>query len=95
LSGRDDFNAIEAEQDLNRPFMIAGSFDDAELVSLVRFVRGNATLERTWPIHSISRQPDSSIRVFLWPETGSHLQIVNIVRRDGNWVVVSVQKAIA
>jgi len=38
LPGR-SFDQIQTEQDVNRPFSVIGTFDDAELLSIVRFYR--------------------------------------------------------
>ena len=94
LSGR-EFDTIQGEQDLNRPFMIASDFDDSELVSLVRFLRGSTAVERTWPIYFMSRQLDASIRASLRPDTGTHLQMVILRKRGSDWVVISARMAIA
>jgi hypothetical protein len=47
IPGR-QFDKIEGDQDINRPFVVIGDFDDTELVSLVGFLRSNPpTVGRT------------------------------------------------
>src|SRR6267154_6470555 len=41
MTGR-SFDQIQGDQDINRPFLVEGSFDDSELVGLVEFLRSNA-----------------------------------------------------
>jgi hypothetical protein len=97
-----DFDQVENDRDLNQPFELSGDFTDAELVSLVDFVRsspkGPKRKERTpygnqvqgrWPIHGVRRQPDGSIRVSLRRDAGSR-QIVHVGRDGPDWRVTGV-----
>ena len=71
IPGR-NFDHIEGDQDLNRPFRVIGYFDDTELVGIVNFLRSNPPtgggevgVIRPWPILSINRKADDSVEVLL------------------------------
>src|SRR5262249_48040611 len=62
IPGR-NFDQIQGDQDLNRPFRVFGRFDDTELVQLVGFLRSNPPTPgvgpdaiQSWPILSIIRK---------------------------------------
>jgi hypothetical protein len=81
VAGR-DFDDVKGEQDDNRPFVVAGPFDDAALSSLAAFVRG-----RGQPIVSVVFMPDDSVRVLLRREAMSFSWLT--LRREGpTWTVV-------
>jgi hypothetical protein len=91
VTGR-DFNAIQDDQDQNRPFTFTGRFEDGELISVVRVLRSSTAVERTWPVYSMSRQSDDSIQAFLGSGPGSLLERVTLKKQGAEWVVVNAQK---
>lgn len=95
-----EFAHIEGDQDINRPFVVTGSFDDGELVRLVRFVRSSPTgppprpgmpsgpVRGDWPILRVVRQTDW-IDVRLRMEDLASQQVT--LRPQGSgWVVISI-----
>ena len=96
IAGR-DFDQIEGDQDLNRPFRVFGSFDNTELIHLVRFLRSNPPTPRTgpdvairaWPILSIIREVDDSVTVRLREAAGKG-QTTTLRETGQDWVIVSV-----
>ena len=72
IAGR-NFDQIEGDQDINRPFRVFGRFDDTELVQFVGFLRSNPPTSgvgpdaavRSWPILFINRNLDNSVAVWL------------------------------
>jgi hypothetical protein len=100
IPGR-SFDQIQDEQDVNRPFRVIGSFDDSELVSLVKFLRSNpptrggpAEAIKPWPILDITRRADNSVEVRL---RGAVMQGQAITLREAgqDWVIVLVGMWIA
>src|SRR5215831_5638770 len=100
IPGR-EFDQIEGDQDINRPFHVIGNFDDTELVGLVRFLRSNPpTIEgesnaiQPWPILSITRGADRSVQVTL---RGAIMQGQEITVRqtDHDWTIIRVGMWIA
>jgi hypothetical protein len=61
IAGR-NFDDIQGEQDINRPFPVIGSFEDDELVQSIRAMRSNPA-PMPWPILDMTRKPDGSIEV--------------------------------
>jgi hypothetical protein len=90
INGR-DFNAIEGSLDLNRPFTLNGSLDDAELVRIVRLIRSNTAVEHTWPINNVLVESSTSIQVML-SGPDMFLQRVILQKQGENWVVSSTRK---
>jgi hypothetical protein len=96
IAGR-DFEQIEGDQDINRPFRVFGSFDNTELVHLVGFLRSNPPTPRTgpdvairaWPILSIIRGVDDSVTVRLREAAGKG-QTTTLRQTGQDWVIVSV-----
>lgn len=93
-----DFDRINGDQDVNRPFRLSGKFTDDELASLAKFVRSSpawdaagkrTAIEGTWPFLSISRDPDGSIVVNLRRDDWSG-QEVKIQRKGDSWVILSI-----
>jgi hypothetical protein len=82
---RGDFNTLTGDLDINRPFPLTGSFDDAELVSLVAFVRSKGL---QGPVLSMTRQADNSVRV-LFRQGGSLLSDVLLRKQESTWIIVS------
>jgi hypothetical protein len=100
ISGR-DFDMIQGDQDINRPFLVDRRLGDAELIRLVEFLRSKAVPTgrssdtiRSWPILGVARQSDDSVRVSLRGAVMSGQEIV--LRQTGqDWFVVSVGMWIA
>ena len=63
IAGR-NFDDIQGEQDINRPFRVIGRFDDSELVRSIQALRSDPAPMR-WPILSMTRKPDNSVEVLL------------------------------
>lgn len=95
LAGR-DFNAISGgDDDLNRPFTVSGTFDDADLISLVAFIRSKpANVESSWPIEFVGRMPAPNadmVEVRLNQPSGSLLMRVRVKKQGSGWVIESAQ----
>ena len=93
IPGR-NFDQIEGDQDINRPFQVIGRFDDTELFRLVEFLRSNpptrvANAIPSWPILSINRKADDSVDVRL---RGAVMQGQSITLRQAgqDWVIIRV-----
>ena len=100
IPGR-EFDQIEGDQDINRPFHVIGNFDDTELVGLVRFVRSNpptiggeSNAIRPWPILSINRKGDGSVEIRL-RETNWKGQEITVRQTDHDWAIIRVGMWIA
>jgi len=100
IPGR-EFDQIEGDQDINRPFHVIGNFDDTELVGLVRFLRSNpptiggeSNAIRPWPILSINRKGDGSVEIQL-RETNWKGQAITVRQTDHNWAIIRVGMWIA
>ena len=97
IPGR-NFDQIEGDQDINRPFRVIGRFDDTELFRLVEFLRSNPPTRfgsiRSWPILSINRKADDSVEVLL---RGAVMQGQSITLRQAgkDWVIILVGMWIA
>ena len=102
LPGR-TFDDVAGPQDVNRPFRVAGVFRDAELVSLVEFIRsgpelrdaiGTRSVIRGLPIVSVERKEDG--RVDLWLRISeAEGQIVWVKPAGDGWSLVNTLHAIA
>jgi hypothetical protein len=95
IPGR-EFDQIEGDDDINRPFQVFGNFDDTELVGLVRFLRSNPptiggeiNAIRLWPILFINRKANGSVKVLL---RGAIMQGQSITVRqtDHDWAIIRV-----
>jgi hypothetical protein len=92
-----DFDRVDGDRDLNRPFRVNGQFTDAELVSLVSFVRsspagpaaGKEKVEGAWPVGLVAREPDG-IRVSTLRDDLSG-QRVTLRSRGQAWEVVEIR----
>ena len=100
IPGR-EFDQIEGDQDINRPFHVIGNFDDTELVGLVRFLRSNpptiggeSNAIRPWPILSIYRKGDGSVEILL-RETNMKGQRITVRQTDHDWAIIRVGMWIA
>ena len=91
VAGR-NFEQIKGEQDPNRPFLIEGSFDDAELISLIAFIRSSRVAAGT--IESVYWQSNDSIRVEN-RQSDLSWQVLTIQRKGQEWVIVGNHEAIA
>ena len=96
-----NFDQIQGDQDISRPFRVFGRFDDTELVQLVRFLRSNPPTPgvgpdaiQSWPILSIIRKADDSVEVFLRGAANKG-QVIMLRQAGQNWIVVSVRMWIA
>jgi hypothetical protein len=97
VAGR-DFNRIDGDQDINRPFRLKDKFTDEELVDLVRFVRSSPTfhataVQGTWPFLSVGRESGDLIVIRL-RKNDSEWQEVNIRKKGESWAVVDIGSAI-
>jgi hypothetical protein len=80
IEGR-SFDQIAGDQDILRPFRVIGQFEDEELIRIVRFLRTNPSRSpnespnesavQSWPILSLNRQDNYSIRVMLRRDASS------------------------
>lgn len=100
-----DFDRIEDDRDVNRPFQVVGEFHDVEVVSLVRFLRSNpigptpdartatGPVHGEWPIQRLVRQ-STSIDIDL---IAGHFAWERVrVRQQGpDWVIVSIGRIFA
>ena len=88
------FDQIQGDQDINRPFVVSGRFDDAELITIVEFLRSNPALDasnsvQSFPILTLARQSSSIVKVRTrgGPTKGQSITM----RLDGQkWILVSV-----
>src|SRR5438105_12622397 len=90
IPGR-NFDDIQGDEDVNRPFRIPGKFEDAEIVSLVNFIRSDppargSTIQH-WPILSITRKADDSFEVLLRGGI-NYGQFVGLRKTSESWVIV-------
>jgi len=91
LAGR-DFNSVSGVEDLNRPFAVTGAFVDAELISLITFIRSSpGNVEGRWPIEFVGRQADDSVNVSLHQINGSLIMMARLRKRDSGWTVESAR----
>jgi hypothetical protein len=81
---------IQTAEDLNRPFLIHGTFDDTTLLSIVDVFRGDPTANPTaslkLPIASIFRFSEDSVRVTLRTGPGSR-RYFNLRLQGQRWTV--------
>jgi hypothetical protein len=92
IPGR-EFDQIQGDQDINRPFKIIGNFDDTELTDLVTFLRSSPPTTgvnaiQPWPILSI-RRADGAVEVML---RGAVMkgQMVTVRRTERGWTIIRV-----
>ena len=100
-----DFDRIEDDRDVNRPFQVVGKFDDVELVSLVRFLRSSpigptpdartatGPVHGEWPIQQLVRQSTSIDIDFM----AGHLawERVRLRQQGPDWVILSIGRVFA
>src|SRR6267142_2176668 len=87
VAGR-NFDQIQGDQDINRPFRVVGRFDDSELVRLIESLRSDPT-PMAWPILSVVRKTDDSAEVML-RGTAMHGQVIMARQAGQDWIVVVV-----
>jgi len=87
IAGR-NFDQIQGDQDINRPFRVIGRFDDSELVRLIESLRSDPT-PMAWPILSVVRKTDDSAEVML-RGTAMHGQVIMARQAGQDWIVVVV-----
>ena len=100
IPGR-EFDQIEGNQDINRPFLIIDNFDDAELGGLVTFLRSNppttggkANAVQPWPILSIRREADGSVAVMLRGGVMSG-QSITVRQTERGWTIIRIGRWVA
>jgi hypothetical protein len=97
VAGR-PFEQVEGDQDMNRPFAVIGSFEDAELIGLVTFLRsmprafpdglGPGFPVPAEPILFVQRQTNNSVLVSL-RQTSMRGQDVVLEKRGTDWIITS------
>ena len=98
VEGR-NFDQIQSDQDINRPFWVDGRLDDSELVSIVAFIRNQplqtlfafppVTPLRAGPIHTIAREAADFVTV--WTRLGTQeSQVVTLRKQGQSWVITQV-----
>jgi hypothetical protein len=90
---------IPGDRDIRRPFRLKGSFTDAELVSLVLFVRSGPAnpqpsahdprVQGGWPMNGVWRNADGTIDVGL-SQSDFESQRVTVRRTEHGWDVVKI-----
>ena len=95
VAGR-NFDQIQSDQDINRPFRVIGRFDDSELVRLVDSLRSNPTANgrdftsiEAWPIVSMVRKMDDSVEIMLRRDALSG-QLIKARQAGQDWIVIPV-----
>jgi len=92
------FDEIQGDEDANRPFLIIGTFDDADLAGIVALLRadtgrtaypGGGSI-RGLPILRMTRRSDTSVVVYLRDGGILRQQQVSLDKREGAWIIVSV-----
>jgi hypothetical protein len=93
----DGFVWLEDDADPGRPFRVNGRVTDAELISLVTFIRasppdpaGDVRVRGDWPIILIGRQIDGTLDVLLRSEELEG-QRVTAHLQNGTWTIVAVR----
>ena len=103
IPGR-NFDQIEGDQDINRPFRVIGRFDDSELVQLVEFLRSNPPTPgfgpgpnaiQSWPILSIDRKFMGDTVEVLLRGAVMQGQYIRLRQAGQDWVIVSAGMWIA
>jgi hypothetical protein len=89
VAGR-GFEQIQSDQDINRPFFVTGRFDDAELFSLVTFLRPNSGD----PIQYVVRQSDDAVAVGI-RETSTTSRVLTIRKQGQGWIIVGTAHGMA
>lgn len=94
IAGR-NFDQIQGDDDINRPFRVFGRLDDDDLIELVKFLRSNPRKARELgaikqlPIVSVTRQADDSVEVML--RSGSMQgPWIKLQQAGRGWRIVSV-----
>jgi hypothetical protein len=95
---------VPGDRDIRRPFRVNGSFTDAELVSLVTFVRSSPPnpqpsqylprVEGNQPIGVVWRNGDGSVRVSL-ARSDFESQVVELRQTDRGWEILRISFVVA
>src|SRR6267142_2255090 len=95
VAGR-NFDQIQGDQDINRPFRVVGRFDDSELVRMVESLRSNPTGKgrdfvpiEAWPIASMVRTTDDSVEIMLRRDAWQG-QLIRARQAGKDWIVIPV-----
>jgi hypothetical protein len=94
IAGR-NFDQIQGDNDVHRPFRVIGRFDDRDLIRLVRFLRSRPPVGRRsdaiklLPIVSVARQTDDSVEVML-RDGSMQGQWIKLNQTGRSWHIVSV-----
>ena len=93
VAGR-NFDDMQGDQDINRPFVVEGRFEDAELISIVSFIRSIPLMPtarlpiRAGPIHTLVRETAESVTVWTRLDFSSS-QIVTLRKEGERWVITA------
>jgi len=100
ITGR-KFDEIRGDDDINRPFLVSGNFDDNELIQIVTIIRSNPnpggtvlTAIEPLPIRSVAWQGSNSVIVTTRRAVMQGQSII-LQRMGQNWTVASVRFWIA
>jgi len=80
------FDQIQRDQDLNRPFKVVGTFDDAELLSIVNFVR---TKYPGSPLRGVERDGLNPILVSIGSDRNGRPMKLVLGKQNQEWVLLS------
>ncbi len=91
---------VPGDRDIRRPFRVSGAFTDAELVSLVTFIRASPRnpepspqyfprVEGDQPIGGVWRNADGTVRVSL-ARADFESQVVELRETDRGWEIVKI-----
>ncbi len=101
LPGR-SLDSITSDRDTNQPFRVEGNFQNADLASIVTFIRTGppsplvvTPVPGNWPIDTISRAPDGTVAVSLHRPGGPAGLLVYLIYENGAWRVMRVLNWIA
>ena len=90
IAGR-SLDSITGDRDINQPFGVVGSFQDAEIVAIVTLIRSSppspngGRVPGPWPIAQISRAPDGSVNVSLRDVNVYSGTSANLTGEGGTW----------
>jgi hypothetical protein len=96
---------VPGDRDIRRPFRVNGSFTDAELVSLVTFIRSSPRnpepspqyfprVEGNQPIGGVWRNGDGTVRVSL-ARADFESQVVELRETDRGWEILKITFVVA
>jgi hypothetical protein len=95
IEGR-NFDQVLNAQDMNRPFRVVGTVDDADLVSIVGLLRSIADTAspqsvQPWPTIMVEARADNEVVVTLLRVSSMSGQRVTLQKQGQTWIVVSVR----